>query len=145
MKFIPCVIAVLSIVTAMSCEAKERPPELAVGMSYSDVLTRAGAPVSKNIMETKRQQEWFYKDFSVLFGEDRVEKVRGSAAPQLPAVEVVGADSSAAGRPRRETPPDLLRNILKELPVPSPSAGAGVPNPPPGGHQGAMPVAIDEP
>ena len=126
--------------TASPCSAKEKPPELSVGMEYSEVLTRAGAPESKKIMETKREEEWFYRNYSVVFREGRVIRLTG-VLELIPQGQRQPAPSEAREAERRkQTPPDLLRNILKELPVPSPAQGSA----PAGSAPPGQPMPMNE-
>ncbi len=141
MRFLTCLLAVLSaVIFHLSASAKEKPPVLSIGMPYSEVLTRAGAPASKKIMEIKREEEWYYPGFSVLFKDGHVVNLEGSVAPQ-PAKAPHAVETHAAGsaRRQRETPPDLLRNILKELPSPAGTPGASAPGSPPRAIAPAVP------
>lgn len=143
MKVLICLPAVFLFVliyfsSSFPVPAKERPPVLAIGMPYSEVLTRAGAPTSKKIMEIKREEEWYYPGFTVLFKDGQVVNLEGSVIPQPSAAPpAVETQTARTARRQRETPPDLLRNILKELPAPAGSPGAAGP-----GNPGAQPQAI---
>ncbi|NMC61857.1 MAG: hypothetical protein GYA55_01675 [SAR324 cluster bacterium] len=119
-------LGVLSILLSLSSSVfgKEFPPVLQMGMSKTEVLTRAGSPRSKTTKEIKREEIWDYDKFSVSFKDEYVVGLKGVVTtpfPTLNAKENNEATSKSAPVKERETPPDLLRNILKELPEPSKS------------------------
>ena len=105
--------------------AKDRVPDIQAGMEAREVLTVAGAPVSKKIMEIKRLEEWIYPGYTILFREGKVIMLNGSEAPTPAAhASVKAQEVQEKGKPAKKTPPDLLRSILKELPSSSGTPGA---------------------
>jgi len=148
-------LGVIGVLLSLSAVvfAKEYPPELQMGMSKMEVLTRAGSPRSKTIKEIKREEIWDYDKFSVSFKDEYVVGLNGAVTtpfPTLSANEAEEAVSKSAPTRKRETPPDLLRNILKELPEPSknqaqpPSVQSGMALPQqPGAPGGIVPMPIE--
>ena len=128
---------------AQGALAREKMPDLQKGMTDAEVLTRAGGPNSKVIMEVKREERWMYTGYSVLLKDGYVISVdiTDPALALAAGTPAAGAEAAQARKRTRETPPDLLRNILKELPA-SPAPGAAAPAPAGGGAPAAgMPLA----
>ena len=121
--------------------AREKIPNITVGMEMREVLSIAGQASSKKIMEIKREEEWFYDGYSVLFAQGKVVKFTlVSALNQSGKHEAPAESPTPSSRFSRTAPPDLLRSILKELPV---STGTSNPSQPSAG--GVSPLSPASP
>lgn len=148
-------LGVLSVLLSLSTSVfgKEFPPELQMGMSKTEVLTRAGSPRSKTLKEIKREEIWDYDKFSVSFKDEYVVGLKGAVTTPFPTLSVKENEEAASKTVpvrKRETPPDLLRNILRELPEPSknqaqpPSVQSGMALPQQAGAPGGIvPMPIE--
>ena len=147
-----CLVAIAS--------ARDRIPAITVGMDMRQVLDVAGEASSKKIMEIKRQEEWFYSGYSVLFFQGKVAEfnVVSAVISPAPTATAVASAKSQAKVDKASDQPDLLRSILKELPVTttgtpgsqSPGGGGGGSSPlspvgppgPGGGRAGLAPMEV---
>lgn len=133
----------LVLVFPLIAFSRDKLPELRVGMSQGEVLTRAGSPVSREIREVKREEVWYFNGYSVLFHEGAVAGLTGLGPQSTPVPETEKRQEYPQARVRKTSPADLMRTILKELPAPAGTPGAGGPPPPqqlaPGIPQPGMP------
>lgn len=128
MKIVIYLLLLSIVIPATILFAKNRPPALRIGMTQEEVLTLAGPAISKKIMEVKKEAQWYYNGYSVLFKEGKVIQLDGILSPEVQNVVAPPTRLSPEGNGAKKTPPpDLMRNILKELPTTpgTPSAGPG--------------------
>jgi len=97
------------------CLELAAPDELAVDMTYADVLGKKGAPKEKISMEAKRRDLWIYDKFSVVFKEGKVLQITDNYSEEELKLSVKKDEKIKVIPEKTGHDPEEVDKIFKDL------------------------------